>query len=244
MPKKGIAGIKFGVRSTSGHRSAPWYLFTRDHARARVPKSDIYIQSLALKGDLKTSLHESGYWHTAFTDEAVARRPELGTAFDGGRKIQRWSRPAMKGETATIAFRILISSADVTVPLEPTQWPDVQWHDAPPPGFGVEYSVLIVPSTVTQIKSHNPDGGAVAVVGALRLCNGEQVVLMSRVMMINDLLREELRKAFRVTPRLPVNDSIDYGSPTLRTVLFVDNPDGSRAIMETGWPPGDIAAEA
>jgi hypothetical protein len=61
-----VAGksIRFGFQALSGHRAANWKVWTPvGH------KHDVYLACRALKGELKASLHQSGNWHIAFSNE-------------------------------------------------------------------------------------------------------------------------------------------------------------------------------
>jgi hypothetical protein len=75
---------RFAVGSAEGPRSAVWYLWTGKGT------SDVYIAARALIGNLKVSLHESGVWRIAFTEE---HKEGQASTHDKDRVIERWNRP-------------------------------------------------------------------------------------------------------------------------------------------------------
>ena len=66
MPQR---AIRFAVRE-GDCRSATWKLWTE----SGVGKSDLYLVCRSLGGSLKTSLHESGRWHVAYSKETFEEK--------------------------------------------------------------------------------------------------------------------------------------------------------------------------
>lgn len=57
--------LRFGVSNGIDRRAATWKLWTEP----KDGKFDVYLACRALGGSLKTSMHQSGQWHVAYSKE-------------------------------------------------------------------------------------------------------------------------------------------------------------------------------
>ncbi|MGH2691112.1 MAG: hypothetical protein ACRDHM_01255 [Actinomycetota bacterium] len=73
--------VRFGAGTPDRPRSAVWRLW--------VHGSDAYLGARVLLGSIKLSIHESGQWISAFTEQSGAVIKETGS-----RRHETWTRPA------------------------------------------------------------------------------------------------------------------------------------------------------
>lgn len=97
--------IRVIVGTAPGRRSGMWRFFTRG--------DDIYVQSNAMRKDLKTSLHASGKGHHAWTDSGVAQWVP-----DGDRYMMKWDKPEDFAPGGKILLGIVLPTDHLTVPPE------------------------------------------------------------------------------------------------------------------------------
>jgi hypothetical protein len=77
----------------------------------------VYIAARTLGGILKVSLHESGVWRFAFTEEHWEGQAATGSE---DRVIERWNRPPpIIGITS--AFMVVVPTSEIDLP----------WHQLP-----------------------------------------------------------------------------------------------------------------
>src|SRR4051812_36013150 len=93
--------LRFAVTDNNGRRGATWKIWTPKH------KADIYLVCRELKGAIKTSLHESGSWHSGYTDDALGKYFEDEKILEQKKYIDIWPRPKEIAEGVTLAFRIV-----------------------------------------------------------------------------------------------------------------------------------------
>ena len=107
-------------------------------------KSDVYVASRALGFALKTSLHESGIWHTAFNTTFVASEVESGHRLHENRFVEKWPAPAEIAPGLLRCFQLLIPTAAVTLPTSSEHSSAIDWIPAAPPGMATEISVMLL----------------------------------------------------------------------------------------------------
>jgi hypothetical protein len=192
----------------------------------------VYLACRELRGEFKASLHESGEWHIgyseAFYDDAF---PESG-ARPESRFIEEWPRPQPIEPGVTLAFRVLTlwSSATDDRPLAPR----VFTVPAPPHGEAVEVAVLITaPSFPTSTWPGHANMGTKPI-GSFQLASGDTVWLVYR------------NHPFAVPPLPPARGTLFKGvdksaldSPRLRAIVFGQETDGSRTVIDVPVRKGE-----
>jgi hypothetical protein len=134
--------VRFAVGSADGPRSTVWRIWT-DRGN-----SNVYIAARVLGGVVKVSLHQSGVWRFAFTDEhwEGGSAPEVG---EGDRLIERWN-PPQSYQGVTAAFMIAVPSAEIGMPRRPLPesaqkyTKNVKWVQPAPKGFATHFIVMYI----------------------------------------------------------------------------------------------------
>jgi hypothetical protein len=136
--------LRFGIATVAGYRAATWKLWT-DGPEDR---PELYLACRALGGHLKTSLHASGQWHTAYSKQTFEAKVKEAASPGTDRFIQRWSRPTPLAPGVVLAFRIVTPSSAVTSPMSPADT-DVLWLPNAVEGQATEISVVLVAAATT-----------------------------------------------------------------------------------------------
>jgi hypothetical protein len=104
----------------------------------------VYVAVRQLSGEFKVSLHASGDWRYAFTQERLAKSRAPLLAEFGGRVIDRWSRPPWEPPGQVRALSIVVPTSDLRRPprSEPLD-PKVDWIIAPSRGLIVRFDLFI-----------------------------------------------------------------------------------------------------
>ena len=108
--------------------------------RMVVNRNDVYLgASKAAMSILKISLHHSGVWVLAATEQSGAK-------FDGNRRAKRWAQPLGHAPGVVRGPSILVPRTSLgsrpTPPDEPLN--QVAWFAAPGEGEAVEFSLYLV----------------------------------------------------------------------------------------------------
>jgi hypothetical protein len=114
--------VRFAVGPPNGLTSNSWSLSANK-------KGDVYIACRDNFKEAKVSLHASGRWRMGFTEEAMARNPNL-VPLGRDRAWQVWDKPPAKLPNVTIAFRLLFPTSELAVRPEqrkPDQWRKVDF---------------------------------------------------------------------------------------------------------------------
>jgi hypothetical protein len=223
MPEKNA--IRFCAGTAGGARSAIWRLWAT--------RNDVYLSFRNLGGVLKVSLHETGDWRMALTNEYLQTdNPAL---IDGGRFFEKWRRPAERTPGVTIAMRLVIPSTAVNIP------PGVQGEPAAtrlvPPAPSDWFTVVTVAFTNQQMTERWPGRSqGTNPIGQLTLPKGEQVWLVAHETETLPLtqdpadLKEQIRKT---TAQTASERNIDLASlPWPRIFLFGAQEDGARVLVD------------
>jgi hypothetical protein len=155
------------IRFASGSPNAPF----SGVWRLVVNKNDVYLgSSKSAMSIFKFSLHESGVWVMAATQQSQA------TFENGNRRAKSWSRPLEHSLGVTRGPSIFVPHTSLgSRPLEPNEGnKNIYWYKSPQAGETVEFSLYFVkPNTPTKWNANE------TVVGELPLANGSHVVLLA-----------------------------------------------------------------
>jgi hypothetical protein len=128
-------GVRWSVGTADGPRSTIW--------RVWVSGSDAYIAARPTAGSIKVSLHASGVWRYAFTEEHMTGPRPLVPA-DRDRVLDRWPRPPEFAPGWTRGFSILVPASEVQPSPAAIQKPsEIVWFDLPSAGHMTVFDVLI-----------------------------------------------------------------------------------------------------
>jgi len=134
--------IKFGINDGKKNRSSTWKCWIR----TKVGKNDVYLACRALGSAFKASLHESGNWHIAYSQNFFDTYVKDSQKIEKGRFIQKWFKPTEIGPGVVLAYRIVTPSSAVTVPYD--QFKKINWIPNSAKGKATEVCILItLPTT-------------------------------------------------------------------------------------------------
>lgn len=174
MTKKKNQTLRFGCGSPADPWSQLWRLVAEN--------DDVYISySKLLMGSIKLSLHRTGQWNYAWTEQSGVIRIDRRTAKGGpDRRIDGWRRPEPYAPGLTLGPSIFVLPTSVgTRRLFPE---DVEgnkpsvWLAPPSPGQMVEFNVHFVgPEAGPTISYFDAQ-----MLGSVNLLGGEKVAILAR----------------------------------------------------------------
>jgi hypothetical protein len=215
--------LRFGIAAVGGYRAATWKVWT-DGAPDRL---DLYLACRRLGGHLKTSLHASGQWHTAYTRETFESAVKDVVPQGRDRFLERWPRPSPFAPGIVLAFRIVTPSAAVTSPISPAA-PDVTWLPNAPDGKATEIDILLAEASVNVPGWPGRLSMGTSLVGSLQLGAGATAWVVYWTIDLPD--KPSLPRG---TGRFYKGRSAhDLQGANLRALTFGSEPDGSRVIYD------------
>jgi hypothetical protein len=132
--------LRFAVGRPDGPQSSVWSVF------ARAGKSDVYVANRQIASILKFSLHESGIWRLAFTEQYASDRVASGEEI-GDRVQHRWLRPPETQPGWTHAMSIVIPVSDLRDYGKRIDYGrEISWRSAPGPGTQSVFGIFFVRS--------------------------------------------------------------------------------------------------
>jgi len=148
---------RFAVGTPLGPSSNSWTVATNK-------AGDIYISGRDNFQGSKVSLHKSGRWRLAQTQEAVEARPHL-IAEGADRAVAKWEAPSDWRSAPIVAFRVItLSPALYLAATDRIDWkPSVLFVEpCPDPRVMTVVSVCVVPDG-QDFDYRNAEGGQIAV---------------------------------------------------------------------------------
>jgi len=191
MHRKKKQTIRFGIRSPEGFQSSTWNCWTENGTG----KHDFYLTCRALRGALKTSMHQSGRWRVAFEKPFIAKTSsEIGWSQED-RKIDEWPRPAEIAPGITLAYRLVIPASALTIQVTLyNDDKDVVWIPSPPEGMAVEISLLLtLPGVIVPDWPGKNSLMNTELVGTFLLENGETLWMVHRITPVPQLSTSNLK---------------------------------------------------
>ncbi|TJV14895.1 hypothetical protein [Mesorhizobium sp.] len=216
--------LRFGVVDELGNRAASWKLFTRTGSNI-----DFYLACRELGGSLKTSFHQSGFWHTAY-DQAAFERMKPSDQEGRDRFISKWPKPTEKLPGFRIGMHIITPFGSSTV--QDKNLPAGFIKVAPAPtGRAIEFTVAVSEPQVL-ISGWPGSRTGTSLVGTLALADGSTVWVLSSVVDI-----PEIKVPHRSPHFFEGHDVSDFRSDALRALAFADCADGSKMIVDAKVAP-------
>lgn len=214
--------IRFGVFDGGDNRASTWLL------KVSPPDSlEIYLINRHLRSDLKISMHQSGEWHWALTEETYQERPDLvPESADEGKKIVKWLRPEETVPGFTVAQRILVPHLAVNTPISERDRNRIDtWIPNAPEGKVTEIIILI---TNAEVQVERWEEGA-NVVGNLDLSNGDTLWVIS---FVTDMPEFKQDPSASIMVDKEKKKEIEEAE-NLRALGFLDAPDGSKILLDS-----------
>lgn len=215
--------LRFGIADGAGHRAATWKLWTD----GRGAKADLYLACRALGGHLKSSLHASGQWHTAYSQKTFDANVKEVVPEGKDRFIERWPRPNPLAPGVVLAFRIVTPASSVRRPITPSD-AGVLWLPNAPKGKATEIDILIVAASNVVSGWPGKRSMGTSLIGSLQLRGGETAWAVYWVIDFpKDLSLPKGRGRF-----YKGHSCADLENANLRALVFGTEPDGSRVIYD------------
>lgn len=221
--------IRFSV-GEPGRRSTIWRLWAGKH------KNDVYLASRKTAGIFKVSLHESGDWRLQWVkrDDSVHYVSYNDDFADASRIMHQWVRPNSRSGW-TDALSIWVPGSEVVpVPGDTEPYDDVQWIQAAPEGWAVEFRVtLLKPSSAYRLGDTVAlPGSSLALVNGFILPSDEVVVLLAHSKPMTDVQLQGVERCRRESgTRLPQDFDTDAAIGPRSAVITADD-DGHRNIWD------------
>ncbi len=168
MPEQ---SIRFGITDGKGNRAATWKCWSP----VGVGKNDVYLVCRNLGGVLKTSLHQSGQWHIAYSNKFFEENVDDPKHKEKGRFLEKWPRPKDLAPGLTLAYRILTPWSAVNTPYDESNFKKTIWVPNANSGKATEIDIII---TAPYTKTTGWPGSRsmnTKFVDSMRLDSGETV---------------------------------------------------------------------
>lgn len=219
--------LRFGVSNGAGLRGATWKLWTITTGG----KFDVYLACRALGSALKTSLHQSGQWHIAYSAETFENQVKGAIPQQNKRFIETWPRPREVAPGLTLAYLIVTPSAAVTTPIDPAYDKKITWIPNPSATEATEIAILISKPNVKCEPGDWPAKNSMGMqlIGTFQLANGETVWAIWR-----HIKQPEFKTAGPGVGQFYKGKSKkDFEGAELRAIAFGENEGGARVMYDT-----------
>lgn len=175
--------IRFGICDKNGNRAATWKLWTETSSG----KSDVYLVCRKLGGAIKVSLHESGFWHLAYTEKTYEKQVKGTINKLKDRYIEKWQRPPEIAPGVTLSFRIVTPYSATTIPFGERNHKNVVWIPNAPEAQATEIIILFTQPTISVTGWPGKRASGTSLIGSIPLENGEIVWAVYQVVDMPDL---------------------------------------------------------
>ncbi len=221
MAKK---SLRFGIQDNEGRRAATWKLWTETGGG----NSEIYLACRPLGGMLKTSLHQSGNWHIAYSRHAYENDVKGAVLKQKDRFIEKWPRPPEIVPGITLAYRVITPWSAVTHSKESDKHNKVNWVSNAPEGHATEIDIFIVKPTTPTTGWPGKQSMGTSLIGHVPLENGDTVWAVYWVVdMPNINFGKKAGLSFYNGCGID-----DLKKAGLRELFFGEEPDGSRVMYD------------
>ncbi len=216
--------LRFAVGEPGGLTSNSWKVWNRG--------ADVYIACRDNFREVKVSLHASGRWRMAFTEEAVTKKPSL-VESENQRAWEVWDRPNPDAP-AMIAFQLIFKTSELAVTPEHRKaniWRKVSFIEPAPSGFATISAVFF---TVGQVEVRSCDARSFTL-GQLDIGNGywAQVVIYQRP----EASLDELLAKFRQRAIATCKDRRIEVPPSSFAYIYGQGEDGHRFVIPARMYP-------
>jgi hypothetical protein len=225
--------IRFAVGSPDTRCSGVYRVWGADGAKSSTRPSDLYLSARALGGVLKTSMHESDEWRTAYTEEAVeSGKVALQPGQD--RKLIGWPRPPQWRPGVTWAHCIMFPSSELRAGVadDPKIVKGVTWIPDPGPGRIIQVDVLLAEPSIGQLNVHAPVDQDLVFLDQFRLPNGNGVLVLRRTVEETPQMVAELQATKQRLAAEAAASGADLSRSALRSLVVVQRDNGLMGIVD------------
>lgn len=229
--KKRDSVIRFAAGAPEEAYSAVWNLVTN--------RNDVYLFARQARRWIKTSLHASGIWRLAWTEESQIL--ETGS---NDRVVRRWRRPSEFRAGWTQAVSVVVPWTPIGRHFPAVDVPagkPVQWVPAPAPGHKVIFAVLFAAESVAESSWPSVREPGDRNLGRFSLQNGESVWVAVRRAPLEPFEKAEAEK---LANELRIHIRLDSSPEDIRganVMVFSESRDGLPVIMDVYLGPGNVA---
>lgn len=186
--------IRIAVGTPDGVSSNSWRVWVRG--------LDTYVRCRDNFREIKVSLHASGIWRVAFTEETITAHPEL--AHGGGdRVVHRWMPDLAHAAKTVIGFQIIVLKEGLYLQRsDRTKWPKSVVFVEPPQANTdmTVLSVTVVPSTAPLTLGPDTRGIVVALLPLGQDRTVQIVVTHEADAVVKPLVRDAFRGNVHLHP--------------------------------------------
>jgi len=209
--------LRFGIHDGKSLCASTWKLFTDN-------KSEIYLICRPLGNMVKVSLHESGYWHIAYSESFFKEKVNG----KDDRFITKWERPKEIGPDITIAMRIITPSRAVAEPIKESDKKKIKWIKNAPIDRATEIDIFISEPKSKCTGWPGKRSMSTSLIGNLELNNGSNIWAVYREVEIPDLssIGDKRGRFYKGKTKE------DLKSNNLRLLTWDIEPDGSIALYD------------
>lgn len=217
--------LRFGIQDENGQRAATWKLWTETSG----DNSEVYLTCRALGGVLKSSLHQSGNWHTAYSPIAFEKLLKGQVPETQNRFIQKWPKPKEIASGITLAFRIVTPWSAVSNSIEFGNHSKVKWLENAPENKATEIDILYSKSTTIVTDWPGKSSMGTRLIGNIPLNNGDTVWVVYWVVDMPNFESWPKKLDMNYFNGCGKEDLKEEG---LRMLVFGSEPDGSRTMFD------------
>ena len=186
----------------------------------------MYLACRELGGALKASLHQSGSWHLAYLERFFEDAMPDDMKGESGRYIAQWPKPSEISPGYTLAFQIIVPAAAVSSPFENNK--KIVPIPAPSVGAATEVSIFLLDGEATENECPGQTTMGTKPVGSITLPNDGVVSVVYRERPMPDVSFGPVKAhLFRGVSTEGLENA------NLRMLVFGENADGSRVMMES-----------
>ena len=228
--------IRFGVRAVNGAHSAGWRLWCTP------PTNDVYLAAYQLGREFKVSLHQSGRWRVAFTEEHVRGGSPL--VAEGAPRTwgKPWDRPSDFRPGWTHAFGIVVPWFEVA--SQTAVDADVVW--VPPAAVGKSTVFTVLFASAGQPIPTRFFAGRIQAepVGSITIPDGGSVWLTWHEEAFDSLRWEQWRDLRTMLAEVrDTRSEIAWEDMRARAIFLSVGDNGCRYFLEASMPGEDVAHE-
>ena len=214
-------------------RAAMWGVVTKVGSG----KSDVYLFCRSLGGALKASLHESGSWHLGFLRDFAEESFDVDHPRRKDPYIEIWPRPSAIAGGLVLAYRILVPSSGVSVPITGEEPSSIIWLPAAPNGKATEVLIILASKAAKITSWPGATSMGTQLAGRMGLDNGDTAWVVHHVVDV-----PEVQLPTGSTSWFQGKSKDDLAGASLRAVVFGSSADGSRIMIDTAVEvPGEGA---
>jgi hypothetical protein len=185
---------------------------------------------------MKVSLHESGNWRTAFTNEYAKRIFDDSKPISDARLIESWTRPNEIASGVTLAFRIIIPTHDLEdISIDSISKEKIIWISPPEIEDLTEIDIILThPSTVIT-NWPGKDGMGTQFLASHILPNGETLWLVYQyTKATNEWYKDKKRNRRLIAKTNPTTANYVGLLKSKKPRIMVSGyyPDGSRYYID------------